>query len=265
MDTIKIITLSVIQGITELLPISSTGHLILAGNLLDYDISGNTLFLSVLHLGTTLAIILFFRKELFKNFFTRSKWLFFLKLLLASIPVAVVGFLFEGYITELLHKDIVIAISLISIGILFIIIENIKIKAEIVAPENIPLSKMLLIGLGQTLALIPGTSRSGITTLTGMWCGMDKYSAFNFSFILGIPILLGSTIYEIVKAYLNISDRSILTGSLSIVKMIPTILVTFLIGYLALHIVKKFQKKKWLTVFGIYRILIGILILILAI
>ena len=79
MDTIKILILSAIQGITELLPISSSGHLILAGNLLDYDISGNTLFLSLLHLGTTLSIILFFRKELFKNFFTKSKWLFIYK------------------------------------------------------------------------------------------------------------------------------------------------------------------------------------------
>jgi undecaprenyl-diphosphatase len=265
MNTIKIFLLSIVQGITELLPISSSGHLILTSKLLNFDISGDFFFLSILHLGTTLAIIVFYRKTLFKKFFTKEKWMFFLKLLLASIPAALAGFFLDDYISSTLHGSKVIAISLIVVGVLFIVFENIKIKREKQTPEEVSLWKMILIGIGQTLALIPGTSRSGITTLTGMLLGLEKYSAFKFSFILGIPVLLGSSIYEIVKTYLSSTDPSLLTASLSVVKIAPFVLITFVIGYLALLLVSKFKKKKWLTVFGVYRIVIGILILLLAI
>jgi undecaprenyl-diphosphatase len=265
MNTFKIIILSIIQGITELLPISSTGHLILTGKLLDFDISGDLFFLSVLHMGTTLAIIIFYRKILFKNFFTKEKWLFFSKILIASIPTAIIGFLFQDYISSFLHGNVVIAISLIVVGVLFIVFENFKKQGKVIDPESIPLWKMVIIGIGQTIALIPGTSRSGITTLTGMMLGLEKYSAFQFSFIIGIPALLGSGIYEIVKTYLETTDPSFLTASLSIVKMLPIILLTFIVGYGSLFLVNKFKKKKWLTIFGIYRIIIGILILLFAI
>jgi undecaprenyl-diphosphatase len=265
MNTIKIFLLSIVQGITELLPISSSGHLILTSKLLNFDISGDFFFLSILHLGTTLAIIVFYRKTLFKKFFTKEKWMFFLKLLLASIPAGLAGFFLDDYISSTVHGNKVIAISLIVVGVLFIVFENIKIKREKQTPEEVSLWKMILIGIGQTFALIPGTSRSGITTLTGMLLGLEKYSAFKFSFILGIPVLLGSSLYEIVKTYLSSTDPSLLTASLSVVKMAPFVLITFVIGYLALLLVSKFKKKKWLTVFGVYRIVIGILILLLAI
>ncbi len=265
MNTIKMFLLSIVQGITELLPISSSGHLILTSKLLDFDISGDFFFLSVLHLGTTLAIIVFYRKILFKNFFTKEKWMFFLKLLLASIPAGIAGFFLDDFISSTLHNNKVIAVFLIIVGILFIIFENIKSKGKTQNPKDIPLWKMFLIGVGQTLALVPGTSRSGITTLTGMVLGLEKYSAFKFSFILGIPVLLGSSVYEIVKTYLSRTDPSFLTASLSIVKIAPFVLITFIIGYLSLMLVSKFKKKKWLTVFGVYRIVIGILILLLAI
>jgi undecaprenyl-diphosphatase len=270
MENIKILILSIVQGITELLPISSSGHLILVGDLIDFNISGSVLLLSVLHIGTTLAIIVFNRKILFKNFFTKDKWIFFLKLLISSIPAALTGFLLEDFITSQLHSKLVIAISLIVLGIFFIIIENSKLltpkdgykKTE---PEDISLGKMFLIGIGQSFALIPGTSRSGITTLTGILLGLEKYSAFNFSFLLGIPVLLGSAGYEIIKSYLSTTEPSLTTAGLSIVKMLPMILVSFIVGYISLLLVKKFKKEKWLTVFGVYRILIGILILLFAI
>ncbi len=265
MNTFKIVILSIVQGITEVLPISSTGHLILIGKFLDFEISGDFFLLSVLHLGTTLAVIVFYRKVLFKNFFTKEKWLFFLKLLLASLPAALVGVFLQDYIASTFHGSTIIAISLIVVGLLFILFENIDLPTKKISPEKVDLKSMLIIGLGQTLALVPGTSRSGITTLTGIMLGLDKYSAFKFSFILGIPILLGSTLYEIAKTYLDSTDPSTLTASLSVVKMFPFVLLTLVIGYLSLTIVEKYKKKKWLTVFGVYRILIGILILVLAI
>jgi undecaprenyl-diphosphatase len=260
MDTLQIFILSVVQGITELLPISSSAHLILIGKLLDFEIAGNLLFLTILHLGTTLAIIVFYRKTLFKNFFTKEKWIFFLKLLLASIPAAIAGFFLEEYISSTLHETKTIAISLIVVGLLFILFENLHKEGKKVKPEELSLLQMLAIGTGQALALIPGTSRSGVTTLTGMVLGLEKYSAFKFSFILGIPILLGSSFYELLFA-----DLTSLPASLSLVEMVPFILITFIIGYLSLLLVSRFKKKKWLTVFGVYRIVVGILILVLAI
>jgi undecaprenyl-diphosphatase len=260
MDTLQIFILSVVQGITELLPISSSAHLILIGKLLNFEIAGNLLFLTILHLGTTLAIIVFYRKTLFKNFFTKEKWIFFLKLLLASIPAAIAGFFLEEYISSTLHETKTIAISLIVVGLLFILFENLHKKGKKVKLEELSLLQMLAIGTGQALALIPGTSRSGITTLTGMLLGLEKYSAFKFSFILGIPILLGTSLYELLFA-----DLTSLPASLSLVEMVPFILITFIIGYISLLLVSKFKKKKWLTVFGVYRIVVGILILVLAI
>jgi undecaprenyl-diphosphatase len=262
MNTFKILILSIVQGITELLPISSSGHLILTGKLLNFEISGDLFFLSVLHLGTTLAIIIFYRKILFKDFFTKEKWIFFLKLLIASIPAALAGFLLDDYIASTLHGSTVIAVSLIVVGILFILFENIKSESKKQNPQNIPLWKMVVIGIGQTLALIPGTSRSGITTLTGMMMGLDKYSAFKFSFILGIPTLLGSTLYVILKEYLAVTSPTFFSASVVIAKTAPFILITFVIGYLALLLVSKFKKSKWLTLFGIYRIVVGVLILL---
>lgn len=265
MNTLKMIILSIVQGITEVLPISSSGHLILTGKFLDFDISGDLFFLSILHLGTTLAVVLFYRKILFKNFFTKEKWIFFLKLALASLPAALAGVFLQDYIASTLHGTKIIAISLIVVGVLFILFENILKNGKVEETEKLPLWKMILIGVGQTLALIPGTSRSGITTLTGMMLGLDKYSAFNFSFILGIPILLGSSLYEILKEYLAVTSPSFFTASVVVAKTAPFILITFVIGYLALLLVSKFKKSKWLTVFGTYRILLGILILLLAI
>jgi undecaprenyl-diphosphatase len=265
MNTFKIVILSIVQGITEVLPISSSGHLILTGKFLDFEISGDFFFLSVLHLGTTLAVIVFYRKVLFKNFFTKEKWVFFLKLALASIPAALAGVFLQDYIASTLHGSTIIAISLIVVGLLFIIFENIDLPTKKISPEKVDLKSMLIIGLGQSLALVPGTSRSGITTLTGMMMGLDKYSAFKFSFILGIPILLGSSLYEILKEYLAVTTPSFFTASVVVAKTAPFILITFVIGYLALLLVSKFKKSKWLTVFGVYRIAIGILILLLAI
>jgi undecaprenyl-diphosphatase len=265
MNTLKIIILSIVQGITELLPISSSGHLILTGKLLDFEISGDLFFLSVLHLGTTLAIILFYRKTLFKNFFTKEKWVFFLKLALASVPAGLAGFFFQDFISSTLHGTKTVAISLIVVGILFILFENLLQKGQEKEPEELPLWKMIIIGIGQALALIPGTSRSGVTTLAGMMLGLDKYSAFKFSFILGIPVLLASTIYEILKEYFGGTVPSLHTTSLSIVKILPAVVITFVVGYLSLLLVKKFKKSKWLTIFGVYRILLGILMLVLAI
>ncbi|MFA6754702.1 MAG: undecaprenyl-diphosphate phosphatase [Candidatus Dojkabacteria bacterium] len=265
MNTIQRFILSIVQGITELLPVSSSAHLILAGKAINFDISTNTTLLAILHIGTTLAIILFFRKELFKDLFTKYKLFFYFKLLLATLPTAVIGFLFEDYIANFLRGNIIMAVSLIVVGILFILAENIKLPSSEVSPEDVPLGKMMVVGTGQILSLIPGVSRSGVTILTGMSVGLDKYSAFNLSFILGIPLLIGANLYLVAKGLLLANGASLENVSLPLIETLLIVAITFTIGYVALILVKRFKRSKWLTTFGIYRILIGILILILSI
>jgi len=260
-ETIKIGILAIVQGITELLPISSSGHLILLGEYFDIPIT--TLILSIFHLGTTFAIILFFRKELFKNLFTKEKLLFYSKILVASIPTGIVGFLFEKLISKRLRATWIIAVSLIVWGIVMILMEQKKKYINKEKIENVSWKQAISIGLSQTLALIPGTSRSGITTITGMLVGLDKYTALKYSFILGIPVLLGSSIYGIFKEFGGMKSLTMTTLSVSTIKMIVVAILPFIVGYISLILLKKFQKKNWLTYFGIYRILLGILTLIL--
>jgi len=253
--------LAIIQGITELLPISSSGHLILLGEY--FNISITTLILSTFHLGTTLAIILFFREKLFKNLFTKEKLLFYIKILVASIPAGIVGFLFEELISERLRATWIIAVSLIVWGIVMILMEQKKKDNNGKNLEAISWKQSLSIGISQTLALIPGTSRSGITTITGILVGLDKYTALEYSFILGIPVLLGSSMYGILKEILMVGELTSTILSVSVIKITVMAILPFIIGYIALILLKKFQKKNWLTCFGMYRIVLGILILLL--
>lgn len=260
MNTIKFGILSAVQGLTELLPISSSGHLILLGKLFEIDTS--TLLLSVFHLGTTIAIIIFFRKKLFKNIFTKEKLNFYLKILIASIPTGIIGFLFQDIIEEKLRAEWIIAVSLILWGIVMILLERKTKGKKEVDVKNVTWKQSIMMGISQTFALIPGTSRSGITTISGILGGLDKYTALEYSFISGIPVLLGSSIYSIGKEILLIQEP--ITSKICfalIVKIGVVAFVPFLVGYISLLLLNKFKKKKWLTIFGIYRIVLGILVL----
>ena len=262
MEIVKIGILSIVQGLTELLPISSSGHLILLGRVMDIDTS--SLLLSVFHLGTTLAIIIFFREKLFKNFFTKEKLNFYLKILVSSIPAGIAGLLFEDVIEEKLREPWIIAVSLISLGIVMIFLERNEKKKHIPETKTVTWKQSIIMGICQTFALIPGTSRSGVTTIGGMLTGMDKYSALEYSFILGIPVLLGSSVYEITKEISAIQEPITTTIlSASLVKVLTVAFIPFLVGYLALVVLKKLKRENWLTIFGIYRIVLGIVILIL--
>ncbi len=263
METIELVILSVIQGVTELLPVSSSAHLILISKVWNTELS--TLMLTILHLGTSLAIIVFLRKLLFTKILSNEKLSLYLKIIVSSIPAGITGILFENIIEEKLRATWIIAVSLIVWGIAMIVFEQKKNKtkdSKDISIENITWKQSIIMGIAQAFALIPGTSRSGITTIAGMFSGLDKYTAFEYSFILGIPVLLGASILEIGKTILNTDNLSIDTSLLSVTKMLPVILISFVVGYLALIVVRKYKKKNWLTVFGIYRIIVGILILI---
>lgn len=256
MENIKLLILSIVQGITELLPISSSGHLIILGHLIDIPVS--TLLLTTLHLGTSIALVLFFRKTLFKNFFTKKKLIFYIKILISIIPIGIIGIFFEHSIEEALRFNWIIGASLIFWGILMIIFDWIKIKEKHTNMNDIPIWKSIVIGISQIFALIPGTSRSAVSTITGIALGLNKFTALEYSFILGIPVLLGSSLWEILKEIPSISVALPATIKIVIVCIVP-----FIVGYISLLILQRVRKKRWLTLFGIYRIIVGIIILLL--
>ncbi|MCK9368506.1 undecaprenyl-diphosphate phosphatase [Candidatus Dojkabacteria bacterium] len=257
MNTIQSIVLSVIQGVTELLPISSTGHILLVSELFFKNMP-NILLLTILQLGTTVAIVVAYRELIFKNLFTKKKWMLFLKIAVGSIPAIIAALLFQDLIEKYLHANIVIAISLIFWGILMIIVENIqKYKGnKTLEMENISFKQILLVGVAQAFAIIPGTSRSGSTTVVGVMAGIEKYTAITFSFLLGLPILIGSFGYEVFKMRDNLG--SILTVNNGI-----AVVISFIFGFISIIVLKKISKKRFLTYFGIYRLILGVLIIFL--
>lgn len=258
-ENIKILFFALVQGITELLPISSSGHLILLGKILNTPTP--TEFITTLHLGTTLAIILFYWKELFKDIFSKKKFSFYTKIVVSSIPAAVAGFLIQDLVDEYLHDVWIIGVSLIVWGIFFIILEKKEKGREDISVEEVSWKDSLVMGFGQVLALIPGTSRSGITTISGIFSGLSKNTSIAYSFILGVPVLLGSFLIYFVKAMMDIDNFEVRYIGLSLIKILPGTLVAFVTGYLALLLLKKIKKSNWLTVFGIYRIILGLVIL----
>lgn len=251
METLKVILLAIEQGFTELLPISSSAHLILTSQLLDIEM--DTYLLSVLHLGTTFALLIHFWEFLFKDFFKKEKLTMYLKIVISVIPAGIVGFLFESVIEESLRGNLIIAISLITWGIVMIWIERNK-KAKEQPLQSISWKQSLTMGVAQIISLVPGGSRSGISTIAGMLTGLNKYTAIQYSFLLGLPLLLLAPIYSIWKEY---PERVLSTSDF---------LGIFIAGgvtYLALYLLKKFSKKNWLTVFGVYRIGLGVIVILL--
>lgn len=262
MESIKLFFIGVVQGITELLPVSSTGHILILGKALGIQTFSSSL-LVLFHLGTTIAVLIFFWKDLFKGFFTKEKWILYLKVFIASLPVAFVGLLLEEMISEKLRSIWVIAISLIVWGVVMIILEKKQEgrKESIREIEKITWKQTIIIGFAQVIALIPGTSRSGITTIAGMLAGLEKYLALRFSLILSIPVLSGT--FLLVLRENPIKETILFTGVPSVIEGFAIIfLSTLLFGLATLFLLRKIQKKNWLKIFGIYRIILGILLLI---
>jgi len=252
METLKLVIMSIVQGITELLPISSSAHLLLLGRLLDISMSSSLLIF--FHLGTTLAILIFFSKEIFHNFFSKEKWSLFFKIAISSIPAGVLGILFDSIISEKLRASWITAVSLIVWGMVMIFTEKKYTHSQVKDLSGITWKQSIIIGFAQAIALIPGTSRSGICTIAGIFLGIDKYTALKYSLMVGLPVMLGG-------AVLDFSDSKPILGSMDSILVLA---ITFTIGYLCLRIIDRNSKKNWLTVFGIYRILLGVAILLFA-
>ena len=264
-EILKAIFLGIVEGITEWLPISSTGHMILVDEFIKLDVSKEFLdmFMVVIQLGAILAVLVLYFHKL--NPFSRKKTLverkqtcsLWLKVIIACLPAAVIGLIFDDKINELFFNSWTIAITLIVYGVLFIIVEifNRKRKPKIRELSQLPYTMAFLIGVFQLLALIPGTSRSGVTIITALLLGASRFVAAEFTFFLAIPVMLGASALKLVKFGFSY------TG-LEIAILIAGVLTAFLVSVLAIKFLMKYIKKHDFKIFGVYRILLGIAVII---
>ena len=265
LEFLKVIFLGIVEGITEWLPISSTGHMILVDEFIKLDVSKEFLdmFMVVIQLGAILAVLVLYFHKL--NPFSRKKtlverkqtWSLWLKVIIACLPAAVIGLIFDDKINELFFNAWTIAITLIVYGVLFIIVEifNRKRKPKIRELSQLPYTMAFLIGVFQLLALIPGTSRSGVTIITALLLGASRFVAAEFTFFLAIPVMLGASALKLVKFGFSY------TG-LEIAILIAGVLTAFLVSVLAIKFLMKYIKKHDFKIFGVYRILLGIAVII---
>ena len=267
LEILKAILFGIVEGITEWLPISSTGHLILLDELVGLKVSKAfyEMFQVVIQLGAIGAVIVLFFHKL--NPFSPKKdakkkyqtWQLWFKVVVAVLPSAVIGLLLDDWMDEHLYNYIVVAITLILYGVAFLFVENLRKKdKEIKSVHAIDLKTALLIGAFQCLSLIPGTSRSGSTILGGILLGVTRSAASEFSFFLASPTMLGASALKLLKFVL---EGATATG-LEIGVLITGCVVSFLVSLLVIKGLMAYVKRHDFKVFGIYRIVLGILVVL---
>ena len=267
LEILKAILFGIVEGITEWLPISSTGHLILLDELVGLKVSEAfyEMFQVVIQLGAIGAVIVLFFHKL--NPFSPKKdekkklqtWQLWFKVVVAVLPSAVIGLLLDDWMDEHLYHYIVVAITLILYGVAFLFVENLRKKdKEIKSVHAIDLKTALLIGAFQCLSLIPGTSRSGSTILGGILLGVSRSAAAEFSFFLAIPTMLGASALKLLKFLL---EGATATG-LEIGVLITGCVVSFLVSLLVIKGLMAYVKRHDFKIFGIYRIVLGILVVL---
>ena len=268
-EILKAIFIGIIQGITEWLPVSSTGHMIIANEFVKLNISDGAweIFEVVCQLGSILAVlILFFDKlnpikktqgRLILKKETVSLWK---KVIVAVLPAAVIGVLLDDFLDEHFYNFVTVSLALVFYGVLFIIIEavNKKRRYKYLTVDSLNYKTSLKIGVFQVLALIPGTSRSGSTILGASLLGVNRVSAAEFSFFLAIPVMAGATMLKLVKVVLL--DGVVISPMELLVIYVGT-LVSFIVSFATIKVLMKFVKKHTFALFGWYRIALGIILL----
>ena len=258
MDTgssLKALILGLIEGATEFLPISSTGHLIFFGNLIRFDEEYSQVFDISIQSGALLAVVLFYRKD-FVNIVTFRDRELFLSLTLAFLPIGVFGFLFGRFILENLFDTFFVGLSFIVGALLMLHVEFLhrKEKRRVNNVQNISKNNAIKIGLVQTLALIPGFSRSGAAIIGGMYFGLNRSTATNFSFLLAVPVILSATIYSVYLKFEEINLENIQV-------FVIGFFASFLSAFLVIRFLISYLTKHSLLVFAVYRIFAGALII----
>lgn len=256
--------LGLVEGLTEFIPVSSTGHLIIVSEMLKLDHAKSDSFNIIIQLGAILAVVFLYR-ERFLEFFNLNKIkelknfrspqvagrLNLIHITLAIVPILAIGFVTRKLIKTYLFNTNVVVFSLIFVGILLIVAEKFKPKAEIHDLDSISYLDAFIIGLGQCFALIPGVSRSGATMITGMLRKVDVKTAADFSFLISVPVIGAATIYEFLKVYSQFSSSDLL-------ELLVGFTVSFLIAIVGIKGFLIVLKRLSITPFAIYRIVFGL-------
>ncbi|MBO4898956.1 MAG: undecaprenyl-diphosphate phosphatase [Lachnospiraceae bacterium] len=272
-DILKAVLYGIVEGITEWLPVSSTGHMILLNEFVKMKQSEEffSMFLVVIQLGAILAVVILFWNKLWpfakadKNtdpikdtgilkVFVKKRWIMWAKILIACVPAAIVGVLFDDELDALFYNPTCVAVALIVFGIAFIVVESLNLKnadADMTI-DDITYRQALVIGCWQLIAAIfPGTSRSGSTIIGSLLIGVSRSAAAEFTFLLAVPVMLGASLLKIVKFGFHFSGLEaavLLTGMLTAF-VVSILIIRFLLGYIRKHNFK---------VFGYYRIVLGL-------
>ncbi len=263
-ELLKTILLGVVEGLTEWLPISSTGHMILVDEFIKLDVSKSfmDMFLVVIQLGAILAVVVlnFDRLNPFSAWKNRRErretFQLWYKVIAACLPAAVIGLLFNKYMEEHFMNAPVVASTLILYGIFFILVENYNRhrSPRIKSLENLDYRTAMVIGCFQVLALVPGTSRSGATILGGILFGASRYVAAEFTFFLAIPVMFGASLLKIVKFGWHYTGGEIMI-------MIVGMVTAFIVSILSIKFLLRYIKSNDFKVFGWYRIALGLVVL----
>lgn len=265
LEALKVIILGIVEGITEWLPISSTGHLILVEEFIKLKMNADfvSMFNVVIQLGAILAVVVIYFHKL--NPFSPTKtqkqkmltlqlWV---KVLIASVPAAIIGLLFDDFIDEHLMNYVVVAITLILYGIAFIIVEkrHEQMKPTVRRLSDLTIPMVVIIGCFQVLALIPGTSRSGATIIGGLLIGAARGVAAEFTFFLAIPVMFGASFLKILKFGFHFTGMEVFLLLLGCV-------VSFVVSIFAIKFLMQYIKNHDFKAFGYYRIVLGIIVLL---
>ena len=266
-EILKAILFGIVEGITEWLPISSTGHMILLDEFINLKVTDEfyDLFQVVIQLGAILAVVIMYFKTICPFGFGKNKeeqkstWNLWGKILVACLPAAIIGILFDDWLDEHLYNSVVVSLTLIIYGIIFIVIESKKFgKRETKDLDKITYKQALGIGAFQLLSLIPGTSRSGSTIIGGLILGLERSVAASFTFFLAIPVMVGASLLKLLKYILKVG-LVFQTGELLLLGV--GCLVAFIVSILIIKFLMNYIRKHDFKVFGYYRIVLGIIVL----
>ena len=264
LEFIKVVILGIVEGITEWLPISSTGHMILVDEFIKMDMTPEfkEFFLVVIQLGAILAVVVLYWGKLWPFYIRqipkkkKDKWILWFKILVACIPTIVIALPFNDIIEEKFNNYVVVAIALIVYGVIFILIENYNKKRKPVCTslEDMSFGTAFKIGIFQVLSVVPGTSRSGSTIIGGILVGTSRTVAAEFTFFLAIPVMFGASLLKLVKFGFAFTPAEILT-------LVTGVVVAFFVSVIAIKFLMGYIKKHDFKAFGWYRIILGILVL----
>lgn len=285
-EVLKAILYGIVEGITEWLPISSTGHLILVEDWLPFAFTKDPTFAAefwemfqvVIQLGAILAVVVLFWEKLWpfskkkSNEQKRSTWQLWLRVIVASLPAAFAGIVIDEILEALTSKDIdgwlynstVVAVALIVYGVAFVLIERVNKNktARVGSLEELSFGTALCIGAFQALSIVPGTSRSGSTILGSMLMGVSRTTAAEFSFFMAIPVMVGASGIKALGFLSYVSEASVSVPAMAWVTLAVGCIVSFAVSMLAIRFLMDFVKKHSFAPFGVYRIVLGVIVLL---